>query len=81
MRKTNFTLKEYSMKLTDEDLKFLNFRLTQRMGSDLADAINFVCKDSEMDKLLAGAESAIQIYEIMDDLHFCLEKERKRRKF
>jgi hypothetical protein len=69
------------MKLTDEDLKFLNFRLTQRISSDLADAINFVSKDAEMDKLLASAESAIEVFEIMDDLHFCLEKERKRRKF
>ena len=38
MKKTGFFLKEYCQKLSDEHVRFLYGRLSQRLGGDLAEA-------------------------------------------
>ena len=79
MKKTGFFLKEYCQKLSDEHVRFLYGRLSQRLGGDLADAVVFLSQFRDIDRWLNGAEDSEEFYDAIDQIHFAVEKEHERR--
>ena len=75
MKKVDSFLKEYAAKLSEDNLKFLNARLSQRLSGDLAEAVNFLAGTSDMDHWLESAKSSWEFYDMLDSLHNYVEKE------
>lgn len=78
MKKPDGLLKEYTRRLSDEDLQFLYSRLNQMLAGDLADVLNFLSYDREIDRWLNNAQSVDELYASIDLLHSYLEKEAKK---
>lgn len=79
MKKTGFFLKEYCQKLSDEHVRFLYGRLSQRLGGDLAEAVTFLSQFRDIDRWLNGAEDSDEFYDAVDQIHLAVEKEHERR--
>ncbi len=79
MKKTGFFLKEYCQKLSDEHVRFLYGRLSQRLGGDLAEAVTFLSQFRDIDRWLNGAEDSDEFYDAVDQIHHAVEKEHERR--
>jgi hypothetical protein len=73
------TLKEYAKKLSDDDLRWLNTRLTQRIGGDVGEAIEFMQDSQEMDRWLQLNNSAAEFFEMVDQIDIQLQYELKKR--
>lgn len=82
MKKPETILKEYVTKLPDENLKFLDSRLGQRLGGDLGEAVLELSQASEIDRWLAGAKGAVDFYDMLDLVAKYVEREAiKRQQF
>lgn len=79
MRKQPYFLKDYCQKLSDDNVKFLYGRLSQKLGGDLADAVDLLSEFKDIDRWLLGAEDFEEFYEAVDYIHAALEKEHERR--
>lgn len=66
MRKPDIYLKEYCQKLSDDNLKLLGNRLSQRMSGDLGDVLEFLSNNREMDRWLSSAQTSIELYDMID---------------
>ena len=73
------TIKEYVRKLTDDDLRFLNVRLSQRIGSDVAEAIELLEHNAEVDHWLCLSKNANDFYDMIDAVDAVVQSEAKRR--
>ena len=72
-------LKEYVKKLSDDGLKFINLRLSQRVGGDVAEAVEFLQQHPEMDRWLASAGSASDFFDMVDLVDATVQQEVRRR--
>ncbi len=79
VKKPDICLKEYCQKLSEENLKFLAGRLTQRLGGDLAEVLTFLSGVREVDRLLASAETCYDVYDTLDALQVVVIKECEKR--
>lgn len=79
MRKPDALVKEYAGRLSDDALKFLNSRLSQRLQGDLAEALDVLASSSDTDRLLNTAKSCNELYDLVDMLGKAVEKECVRR--
>jgi hypothetical protein len=79
MKKLDNVLKEYVSRASDDTLKLLAGRLTQRLAGDLPDALNVLSETHEMDRLLCSAKTADDLYDIVDDIQEHVERELSRR--
>lgn len=77
--KTNNVLREYVKKLSDDELKFIHQRLTQRIDADVAEAVDFIQHSPEMDKWLLGADGADDFFDMIDQVDEYVEQEVKKR--
>lgn len=75
MKKSDLFIKEYVVRLSDEDLKFIQNRLYYRFSGDLADILDFCHKHPAMDKYLSGTETSEEIYEAFDSMNDFSDKE------
>ena len=67
MRKTTVDcVRNYIRNLSDVDLGWLCSRLSDRLGGDVAEAVNFMSKNQHMDRLLYTASTANELYDIVD---------------
>ena len=73
------SIKEYARKLSDEDLRFLNMRLSQRIGADVAEAVELLQRNSDVDHWLGLSKSASDFYDMIDTVDVALQTEAKRR--
>lgn len=73
------TIKEYVRKLADDDIRLLHMRLSQRLGSDLAEAIEFMQKNPEVDYWLSASKNADDLYDMVDAIDHLVQNETKRR--
>lgn len=73
------TVKEYVRKVSDDDLRFLHMRLTQRIGGDVAEAIEFLQRYQELDHWLCLAKTANDFFDMVDVLDAGMQSEMKRR--
>jgi hypothetical protein len=66
MKKVDTILKEYVSRLNLDGLKFLSIRLDQRIGSDLAEALDAMSTCNDVDKWLSSAKSCEELYNMID---------------
>lgn len=79
MKKPDVYLKEYCQRLSDDNLKFLTGRLTQRLSGDVAETLDFLSNIREIDRWLASAETSSELFDMIDLVHSTVEKEYDRR--
>jgi len=79
MRKPDTILREYTNRISDEDVKFLHTRLFQRLYGDIAEALQLMGKDAAMDRLLRDQQDGEKLYDTIDDLQNYLEQQFKKR--
>jgi hypothetical protein len=79
MKKINIL--EYVKKLTDDDLKFVNIRLSRRMGDDVGETIELLQEHPEIDKCLSTASSANDLFDMVDQIDNYIQQEVKRRNY
>lgn len=65
----------YIRRLADDDFIFLHTRLSQRLGNDVADAVNFMEKLPEMDRWFSTSASANDLYDMVDIVYQYLESD------
>lgn len=78
--KKSVDLREYVKKLNDEDIKYINTRLDRRIGSDVAELVDFLQKNQEVDKWLSGACNADAFFDMIDQVSSHAQQEAKKRK-
>jgi hypothetical protein len=79
MKKIDTVVKEYVVKLPYDSLKFLFDRFDERIGPDLAEAIEFVSKNPDVDKFFAAAKNGDEFWASVDLVASFVEKEIMRR--
>lgn len=79
MKRPETVLKEYCQKLNDENLKWISNRLSQRLGGDVGDVLEFVGNNRELDRLLQAAPDSISVYDMVDALAAAVQKESEKR--
>jgi len=75
MKKSDNLLKDYVSRLTTEELRFICFRLDQRIGSDLSDALNIISKNVDVDKWLQTARNGEEFYDMVDTIFEYADRE------
>jgi hypothetical protein len=70
---------EYSSTLSDDALRLLALRLSEKFSGDIGEALNEMSIDKKMDALLASAESAESLFIMLDHIRDVLQKECKRK--
>ncbi len=78
VRRTD-TIKEYVKNLSEEDWRFLQNRLSQRLGGDLTEAVTFLEKNPEIDRFLGAASSNSDYYNRIDHIEAMIQGDSKRR--
>lgn len=73
------TVKEYARKVSDDDLRYLHLRLSQRIGSDVAESIELLQRNSDIDHWLSQAKSASDFFDMIDIVDQAVQNETKRR--
>lgn len=73
------TLKDYVKRLSDDDLHFLNVRLSNRLGGDVGEAVEFLQKNSEIDRWLALSNNATEFFDMVDLVDQQLQYEAQKR--
>lgn len=79
MKKQSDFIKDYVRRLNDDDLRFLAFRLCQRLGGDIGEAIEYLQKNQDIDRYFAAANSADAFFDLLDNLDNQLQIETKKR--
>ena len=73
-------LVEYFRDLSDDDLIYLGIRLNERVGSDLAEILNFMSKKTSADYVLSCSNTATNLYDSLDMAREVANKEAEKRK-
>ncbi len=73
-------LTEYVRDLSDDDLIYLGVRLNERVGSDLAEILNFMSRKTSADYVLSSSDTAYGLYDTLDLTLEVLNKEADKRK-
>ncbi len=79
MKKIDTVLKEYVTKLPFDNLKYLYDRFDERVGPDLSEAIEFIAKNSDIDKFLGAAKDGEEFWAVVDLVSAAVVKEFARR--
>ena len=59
-------IREYVKNLSDEDLRYIGTRITERLCGDLGDAVNALGRNRNIDEVLRTARGSIDLYEMCD---------------
>lgn len=73
------TIKEYARKLSDDDLYFVTTRLSQRVGADVAEVVEFMQRHQDVDHWLSSSKDANDFFDMIDAIDNIIENEFKRR--
>jgi hypothetical protein len=79
MKKPDIYLKEYCQRLSDDNLKFLAQRLSQRLSGDMAETFDFLSNVKEIDRWLATATTCNDLFDMIDFIYSVVQKEHDRR--
>lgn len=79
MRKVEVLLRDYVSKLSLDNLRFLTERLNDRYSGDLAEALDFLAKNSELDRWLSSAKSGVELFEMIELIQEYVTKEFSRK--
>jgi hypothetical protein len=73
------TIKEYARKLSDDDLYFVSLRLTQRVGSDVGDVVEFMQRNQDVDYWLSSSKDCNDFFDMIDAIDNIIQNESRRR--
>jgi len=73
------TIVEFVSSISEEDLRFLNTRLNERLQGDMAEALDFISHFKAMDAMFGSAKSADEVYNFCDSVTEVVQKECKKR--
>jgi len=73
------TLVEFAGSISEDDLRFLSSRLTERLQGDVAEALEFMSHFKAVDSMFSAAKSTAEVYDICDSVTEVLQKECKKR--
>lgn len=79
MKKNIDVLKEYTRRLSDDEIKFLNMRFSNKLSGDEAEAIDFISRNEEMNKFLGSASNSSDFFEILNQIDAYIQQETKKR--
>lgn len=81
MKGTKFTdiVKEYARKLSENDLRYLLMRFDQRIGPDVAEAIEWLEQNNDIKYWLSVAKNADEFFEMVDTVDHIIQTESRRR--
>ena len=79
MKKIDSVMKDYVSKLPFDALKYLYDRFDERMGSDLAEAVELIAKNPDIDRFLMSAKDYSEFWGVVDHASSYVEKEFIRR--
>lgn len=79
MKKPETVLRECCNHWSDDTLKFLGGRLSQRLGGDLAEVLDELGQHNDLDRWLNSAKSAWELYEMLDMAQEYIEREIRKR--
>tara|TARA_Y100000034_G_scaffold127552_1_gene180489 strand:- start:723 stop:983 length:261 start_codon:yes stop_codon:yes gene_type:complete len=65
---------EYGNSLSDEELRWLVGRLTDRLSGDLSDAINVLSKNRRIDSILSSVDGAEGLFDMLDQIRDTLHQ-------
>jgi hypothetical protein len=77
--KKDVILKEFVRSLSDDDIRFVCFRLSEKKSGDLGEVVEFIQQDPEIDRVLASAKDSTELYDLIDEIYDQLDREWKRR--
>ncbi len=75
MKKFDTVLKEYVSRLSLDNLKYLAVRLEDRIGADLAEALDTMSSCHDLDRWLSSAKSYTEFYDMVDSVHEYINRE------
>ena len=75
MKNCENVLKEYARRLNDEDLKFVYFRLSQKLCGDRGEVAEFISQVKEIDRWLQSAGNCTEFFDMLDQLTEFVGKE------
>ena len=79
MKKPELYLKEYCQKLSDDQLKFVGQRLSQRLSGDLAEVFDYFKEIKEIDRWLLSASTCDELFDMIDLVDSSCQKEMDKR--
>ena len=79
MKKPEVYLREFCLKLSDDNLRSIHSKLSQRLSGDMAEAVDFLSGIREIDKWLSFAFDCNEFYDMIDLIYFAVNKEHEKR--
>lgn len=79
MKKIDLLLRDYVTRLSTDNLRFVYERVTNRLGGDLAEVVEFFSQEPNLDKWLSSAKSGIELFDMVDYISTFVCKEYGRR--
>jgi len=79
MKKFDTVLREYVGRLNLDNLKYLAVRLEERIGADLAEALDAMSSCQDLDRWLSSAKSYDEFYDMVDVIQGCIKRELEKR--
>ena len=79
MKDSQVALTEYIKSLSDEDLKFLDMRLSRKFSDDLSEALDHFSKSPGMDEIFAACSSSDELFRLLDLAARIAERESRKR--
>jgi hypothetical protein len=79
MKKPELYLKEYCQKLSDDELKFIGQRLSQRLSGDLPEVFDYFKEIKEIDRWLLSATTCDELFDMVDLVDAACQKETDKR--
>lgn len=73
------SVRESVRRFSEDDLKFLHSRLSQRLCGDCAEAADVLSRVNEFDKWLRSASSASELFDMLDTVAESVKAEYNRR--
>lgn len=70
---------DYALDLSDDNIRYLTARLTDRYQGDLDESVNCMSQCPEMDEMLLSCTSATAFFNMCDNIRDIMSKECKRR--
>ena len=70
---------EYVSTLSEDELRLLTQRLTDRLQDDIPEALNMLSQSARIDQILVTAGSAWELFDFCDKIREVCTKECKRR--
>lgn len=76
----NTILSEFVSSLSEDDLRFVASRLSDRYSDDVSDVLDFLSKHKRIDGIFRSTNSAYELYDLCDEMAEISRRECNRRK-